>query len=205
MRSKRLLCCLVFTLLVTVPMGIARGQNSTNDQKQEQTVFDAEPDLDVMHINKPVEIPDSALEVLRDTITGGDANCLKNSGTTPGQASASWFIASAVHLNGPNEVDLIVLLNEPAIAHPDNPGGCLLPANGNIFWVLGPGSASGKYRLLLETYGHRLEVLNSRTNRYRDIQIGTMSLNGTSSLLFKFTLQQYQLAEKKIHKYEQPN
>lgn len=86
-----------------------------------------------MHINKPVEIPDSALEVLRDTITGGPANCVKSRGVTPGQASASWFIASAVHLNGPNEVDLVVLLNEPAIADPKNPGGCLLPANGNFF------------------------------------------------------------------------
>ena len=57
MRSSQLLCSLVFTLLVTVPMGIARGQNLANDQKQEQTAFEAEPDLDVMHINKPVEIP----------------------------------------------------------------------------------------------------------------------------------------------------
>jgi hypothetical protein len=196
MRSK-LLYCLVFALLVTVPVGIARGQNSTADQKQnEQTGFEAEPDLDVMHINKPVEIPEGALQVLRD-LSRRPADCLKDSGITPEQVPASWFIASAVHLNGPNEVDLIVLLNEPAIAHPNIPGGCMLPANGNYFWVLGPGSASGKYRLLLESYGHGLDVLSSRTNRYRDIRIGTMRLNGTTTLLYKFTTQQYQLAEKK--------
>jgi hypothetical protein len=173
-------------------MGIARGQNSSN-QKQEQTVFQGEPDGDVMHINKPVEIPDSALEVLRDTITGGPANCVKSRGVTPGQASASWFIASAVHLNGPNEADLVVLLNEPTIADPKNPGGCLLPAHGNYFWVLGPGSTSGRYRLLLETEGLGLEVLNSRTNRYKDIQVGT----ARTLSLYKFTMQQYQLAETK--------
>jgi hypothetical protein len=179
------------------PIGTAGGQNPTNDQKQEQTVFDAEPDPDVMHISKPVEIPDSALEALRDTILGGPANCLKSRGVTPEQASASWFLASAVHLNGPNEVDLVVLLNEPVLGNPKNPGGCLLPANGNYFWVLGPGSASGRYRLLLESYGHRLEVLNSRTNRYRDIQIGFASTVGNAAALYKFTLSQYQRAETK--------
>jgi hypothetical protein len=194
MRSK-LLYCLVLTLLVTVPVGIARGQNSTNDQKQEQTAFDAEPDPDVMHISKPVEISDSALEALRDTITGGRADCLKEGGVTPERVPASWFIASAVHLNGTDEVDLVVLFNEPAI---EKPGGCLLPAHGNYFWVLGPGSASGKYRLLLETEGLRLEALNSRTNRYRDIRTGTIKAGS----LYKFIMHQYQLAETKKPKDE---
>jgi hypothetical protein len=201
MRAKELVPCVVLILLLAATTSRSSGQNSTNDQKPEQTVFDAEPDQDLMHISKPVEIPESALEVLRDTITGGPANCLKSHGVTPAQASASWFIASAVHLNGPNEVDLIVLLNEPAIGNPKNPGGCLLPANGNYFWVLGPGSASGKYRLLLETYGLRLEVLNSRTNRYRDIQTGYASTAGNAAELYKFMLSQYQLAEKKTERY----
>jgi hypothetical protein len=182
-------------------MGIARGQNTANDLKQEQTAFEAEPDGDVMHISKPVKIPDGALQVLRD-LSRSPADCLKGDGVTPEQVPASWFVASAVHLNGPNEVDLVVLLNEPAFAHPNHPGGCMLPANGNYFWVLGPGSESGKYRLLLESYGHGLEVLNSRTNHYRDIQIGMMSLNGATTLLFKFATQQYELAEKKEHKNE---
>jgi hypothetical protein len=201
MRSSQLLSGLVLTLLVTVPMGIARGQNPANDQKQEQTAFEAEPDGDVMHISKPAEIPDGALQVLRD-LSRRPADCLKHDGVTPEQVPASWFIASAVHLNGPDEVDFVVLLNEPAIAHPDIPGGCMLPANGNYFWVLGPESKSGKYRLLLESYGHGLEVLNSRTNQYKDIQIGMMNLNGATTLLFKFATQQYQLAEKKEQKYE---
>lgn len=195
-RRSNLRCCLVLALFVTVSMCIARGQNSTNDQKQEQTAFDAEPDLDVMHISKPAEIPEGALQVLRD-LSRRPADCLKDSSVTPEQVPASWFIASAVHLNGPNEVDLVVLLNEPAIADPKIPGGCMLPANGNYFWVLGPGSANGKYSLLLESYGHRLEVLKSRTNGYRDIQIGAVNLRGSTTALYKFTVQQYQLAAKK--------
>lgn len=195
MRSNQLLC-LVFALFLTVSMCIARGQNSTSDQKHEQTAFDAEPDLDVMHISKPAEIPEGALQVLRD-LSRRPADCLKDSNVMPEQVPASWFIASAVHLSGPNEVDLVVLLNEPAIAHPNIPGGCMLPANGNYFWVLGPRSADGKYRLLLESYGHRLEVLQSRTDGYRDIQIGTAGTQGSARALYKFTVHQYQLAEKK--------
>jgi hypothetical protein len=114
-------------------------------------------------------------------------------GTTPEQAPASWFLASAVHLNGPDEVDLIVLPNVPDIAKSGNPGGCLLSANGGAFWVLGPGIASGRYGLLLATYAGRLEVLSSRTNGYRDIQTGYMS----TAMLYKYMVHQYQLAERK--------
>ena len=195
MRSKQLVWCLVLTMLGADPISGARAQEPVKDQKSEQTVFDAEPDSGEMHVKRPVEIPDSALQVLRDGLTGGVFNCLKARGATPEQAPASWFIASAVHLNGPEEVDLIVLPNAPSVAKPTNPGGCMLPAHGGRFWVLGPGIASGRYELLLATVGLRLEILNSRTNRYRDIQIGS----GRTAELYKFMLQQYQLAEKKTN------
>jgi len=186
-------------LVANATGGSALGQNSASDRAPEQTVFDAEPDSGKMLVQRPVKIPDSALQVLRDTLADGILNCLKARGTTPEQVPASWFLASAVRLNGPNEVDLIVLPNVPDIERSGRPvpGGCLLPANGGPFWVLGPGIGSGRYGLFLATYGHRLEVLNSRTNRYRDIQIGTMSTRGSTTAVYKFTVQQYQLAEKK--------
>jgi len=195
MGMKQSFCCLFLAMLVAnVIGGSARGQNSANDREIEQTVFDAEPDHPgQMLVKRSVKIPDSALQVLRDTLTGGTFNCLKAMGTTPAQAPASWFRASAVHLNGPNEVDLIVLANVPNIEKLPSPEGCLLPAHGGRFWVLGPGIASGRYGLLLATGGLRLEVLSSRTNRYRDIRIGS----GRTTDLYKFTVQQYQPAEKK--------
>ena len=58
---------------------------------------------------------------------------------------------------------------------------------------IGTGSASGKYRLLLEDYGLELKVLNSQTNRYKDIQIGA----GRTASIYKFAMNQYQRAEKK--------
>jgi hypothetical protein len=194
MEMKQSFCCLFLAMLLTnVTGGSSVGQHTADDQELEQTIFDAEPNQGEMLVKRSVEIPDSGLQVLRDTLTGGTFNCLKARGTTPAQAPASWFLASAVHLNGPNEVDLIVLPNVPNIAKPTNPGGCLLPAHGGPFWVLGPGIASGRYGLLLETYGLRLEVFSSRTNRYKDIQIGS----GRTAALYKFAVQQYQLAEKK--------
>lgn len=191
-RFKQLVWCVVLGALLAPQRG-ALGQDSGSDRDTEQTVFDAEAGSSHMLVRQPAEIPDSALQVLRDTLTGGVFNCLKARGTTPAQAPASWFLASAIHLNGPNEIDLVVLPNVSTIANPANPGGCLLPAHGGPFWVLAPGIASGRYGLLLATYGLRLEVLNSRTNRYRDIRIGA----GRTTSLYKFTVQQYQLAEKK--------
>ena len=193
MRSRELSWCFILTMLVADPISGALGQNSRNAQGAEQTVFDAEPDLGEMHVRRPVEIPDSALQVLRDSLSRGTVNCLKSRGTTPDQVPASWFLASAVQLNGPSEVDLIVLPNVPNVSKPGSPGGCLLPASGGAFWVLGPGIASKRYGLLLATYAHRLEVLDSKTNGYRDIQMSTIR----TALMYKFTVHQYQLAEKK--------
>jgi hypothetical protein len=193
MGSKQLVWCVVLGALLVVNERPASAQNPRSDRDTEQTVFDAEADSSQMLVRRPTEIPDSALQVLRDTLTGGVFNCLNARGTTPEHAPASWFLASAIHLNGPDEIDLVVLPNVRSIANPANPGGCLLAAHGGPFWVLGPGIASGRYGLLLATYGLRLEVLNSRTNRHRDIQIGAER----TALLYKFTVQQYQLTEKK--------
>lgn len=189
---KQVVWCVALGALLVVSGRGASAQNSASERAPEQTVFDAEADTSELLVKRPVEIPDSALQVLRDTLTGGTRNCLTTMGTTPAQAPASWFLASEIHLNGPNEIDLVVVPNAPKIADPKNPGGCLLPANGGRFWVLGPGIASGRYGLFLATGGLRLQVLSSRTNHYRDIQIGGVR----AALLYKFTIQQYQLAEK---------
>lgn len=193
MGSKQIVWCVALMALILASQRGALGQSSAGNQAPEQTIFDAEPSSGEMLVKHPTEVPDSALQVLRDGLTGGTFNCLKSRGVTPDQAPASWFLASEIHLNGPNEIDLIVVPNAPKIADPTNPGGCMLPAHGGLFWVLGPGIASGRYELLLATYGLRLEVLDSRANRYRDIQVG----EGNTTLLYKFTLQQYQLEQRK--------
>lgn len=192
MRSKQLVWCAVLgALLVTNTLSAPR-QNSTRSQHPEQTVFDLAPDISDKVVKQPVRIPDSALDALRDALNTDTVNCLKSMGITPKRASASWFQASAIHLNGPNETDLVVFPYVPN-PRPTTPAGCMLPANFGLAWVLGPGIATGRYRLLLATGGLRLEVLNSRTNRYRDIQVGQPG----RTLLYKFAGQQYQVADGK--------
>jgi hypothetical protein len=203
MQSKQLVWCLILMLLNTRAIGgLSPRQNPSKDHESEQTVFEAEPDTDdKMHINKPAEIPESALQALQDTLGPGQIYCLRSRGVAPEQVPASWFLASAIHLNGPDEVDFIVLLNSPSLGDPKNPGGCLLPANGSPFWVLGPGLASRRYGLLLGTYGLSLEVLNSRTNGYKDIQTEYASpAIKLSTTLYKYMVHQYQVAEKKIER-----
>ena len=89
-------------------------------------------------------------------------------------------------------MDLIVVPNAPQITGPTKAGGCMLPAHGGLFWVFGPQMPSDRYKLLLAAYGFGLTVLNSRTNGYRDIEVGEEK----SNQIYKFNLQQYQLARK---------
>jgi hypothetical protein len=77
---------------------------SANDQK-EQSEFGIE--LEVNPILRPVELPRAALDAL--TEDKRVAFCLKKNGLSPGELPANWFIASEIHLNGPNERDLVAL------------------------------------------------------------------------------------------------
>lgn len=170
------------------------AQALQRDQQREQTTFGVE--WEKGDIRKPVEVPDAALQVLRDTLSRGPLNCIKGKGTTPEQVPASWFVASEIHLDGPDEVDLIVVPNGPRMRELPPAASCLLGANVGPFWVLRK-NKSGRYGLLLETYALGLEVLDSRANFYRNIQTVSSTAVTRTTLLFKMDVAQYQLAEKK--------
>lgn len=192
MGRKQLVRCAVLGALFAANVPRARGQNSARSAHFEQTAFDLAQDISDKVVKRSVGIPNSALDALRDNLDTDIVDCFKSKGITPEHASASWFQASAIHLNGPNEIDLVVFPYVPNPS-PTNPAGCMLPANFGLAWVLGPGTATGRYRLLLATGGLRLEVLNSRANRYRDIQVGQPG----RTVLYKFSGQQYQTADGK--------
>lgn len=183
----------MFLVLVAVMESRVVAQKTNKGQELEQTRFGAEEG-----VRKPVEIPAGALQVLRDTLSRGPLNCIKGKGTTSEQVPASWFAASEIHLEGQEETDLIVLPNVLKIAAHELPpaAGCLLGANVGPFWVLRR-NTSGRYGLLLETYAQGLDVLDSRTNFYRDIQTGTATPAARTTALYKMDVPQYQIAEKK--------
>jgi hypothetical protein len=182
-----------FLVLATVLESSRGAQLPQSDQQREQTTFGFE--WEPGDIRKPVEVPDTALQVLRDTLSRGPLNCIKGKGTTPDQVPASWFVASEIHLDGPDEVDLIVVPNGPRMSKLPPAASCLLGANVGPFWVLR--RVGGRYMLLLETYALRLDVLDSRTNSYRDIQTVASTAVTSTTIVYKMAVAQYQLAGKK--------
>jgi len=71
----------------------------------------------------------------------------------------------------------------------------MLGANVIPFWVLR--NISGRYGLLLETHALGLEVLDSRSNFYRDIQATAATAGTHTIVLYKMSDAQYQFAERK--------
>jgi hypothetical protein len=190
---------LLGSLLLLAAVSACAGEQTTKKGNEpEQTVFGADP-LPQQFIRKPVQVPPAALQVLRDSLGRGAVNCLKSNGITADDVPALWFVASEIHLDGPEEVDLIVQPNLPKIRTDELPhheaSGCLLGANVGPFWVLR--NTSGRYGLLLETYALSLEVLNSRSNFYRDIQAEGATAGTLTTILYKMAVAQYQVAEKK--------
>lgn len=73
--------------------------------EKEQTSFDADPDF--AQVTRPARLPDSVLQILaRDSEV---AACEKENPISLTTSLASWFVASEIHLDGPDEVDLVVL------------------------------------------------------------------------------------------------
>lgn len=147
-----LISCALLSLGATVGWG---------SEAQEQTVFDADPSEPIAH---PIALPNGAAHVLAqdDDVVA----CMKDNPIPQGASLASWFTASEIHLNGPNETDLIVL----PVAQ-NSPYMCFHSAEGiGKFWVFR--QAGGRYELVLKTAGLGLTVLESKHNGYRDIESG---------------------------------
>ena len=95
--------------------------------------------------------------------------------------------------------NLIVQPNLPKIGTDELPHhqafGCVLGANVGPFWVLR--NTNGRYGLLLATYALGLEILDSRSNFYRDIQATAATAGTLTTVVYKMSVAQYQVAEKK--------
>jgi len=154
--------------------------NSGEDQKRslpesEQTGFNSEQEI--LPVQRPVTLPKEALPALAEE--AGVASCLENEQMARADLPASWFVGSAIHLSGPNELDLIVLpnLNLETIQGP-RPVGCFIGANTGWFWVLRRTKAG--YRLVATIGAHHIAVSRHRTKGLRDITSGTIQQAGAS-------------------------
>jgi len=138
----------------------------------EQSSFRAEDDS----VKKPVPIPQDLLATLsRDGLVKG---VLENENIPAERIPASWFSASAIHLAGAREVDLIVMSVGPVHG-----------ANVTWFWAFRPSAAGCE--LIFSGGGHDLEVKNTRSNGYREIEKLAVTMQKVSTVVYRFDGKQY--------------
>jgi hypothetical protein len=127
---------------------------------------------------QPVSIPREVLVELRKEDRA--QTCLAESKSAK-QVPASWYVASAVHLDQDGREDLVVQAANP----------CLFGANIAPFWVFT--RSKGGYELALRVNALRLDVLDSTTNGHRDIETRAIVESRRGVILtFKFNGKKYQ-------------
>lgn len=182
----------LFTAVLSVPQ-VLTAQHTKPKEPKEQSEFGIE--LEVVPIQRPVTLPQEALDALsKDERV---ASCLENDELSAEELPANWFAASEIHLDGPNETDLVVL---PGDRLPDTPpdepsaNACLLGANTGQMWVLR--QTRHGFKLVLSQIGLGLTVLAARSNGLRDIQIGAAVGGYADSIGYKFDGQSYTIADR---------
>ena len=168
-----------------------QAQQSVRTGEPEQGDFSME--TEIVPIKKPVDLPRSALKALaHDSIV---SSCLASQNLPSDQLPAFWFVASEIHLNGPEEADLIVLpsdLKAPEPMHPA-PNACFVGPYTVNFWVLR--MTQGGCEVALSVHTHDLGVRKTRSKGYRDIETSISNLNGSTTTLFRFDGKHYKARE----------
>lgn len=159
---------LIVGIVLTGPTG-ARAQRHA---QTEQHHFSAEKE----GVQRPVSIPQSVLDIL--VKDDGVREVMENKDLPRKTAPESWFSASEIHLAGPNEKDLIVVGE-----------GSLRGANVVTFWVFRP--AADGYDLVLTGPAHDLEVLNTRWQGFREIELSAESAVEFFSATFRWDGHRY--------------
>ena len=184
---------LVSLLLCVVLVGFAQVRQANPKENHEQHDFSIEQEI--VPIERPVGLPESALQALQED--SAVISCLADQNVKNDRVPSSWFVASEVHLAGPDEIDLIVLpapLKASGPMHPA-PNACFMGPYTGKFWVLR--QAQKGYEIVLRDDAHDLGVRRTKWKGYRDIDTSLRTLNGTTIRLFRFDGKQYKLHSEK--------
>ena len=147
------------------------GQVSTQ-ARAEQMHFSAEDET----VKRPVVLPDQALEVIEKD--PDVAEVLKNENPPLRKIPRSWLMASEIHLDGPDEKDIVVVA-----------AGHLMGANVTTFWILRP--TDHGFAVLLTAPAHDLYIKGTRSNGYRDIEMAAATAVRVSTVTFRFDGNRY--------------
>ena len=127
-------------------------------------------------IYRPADIPQDAWKILqKDSYV---QNVLDYENLTAEQLPRSWFLASAVHLDGPQENDLLVIANNK-----------LMGANVTTFWLFTQTPKGMK--LVLTAPAHDLFIKSSRSHGHRDIHMVKMTGARILSTTFRYDGNQF--------------
>jgi hypothetical protein len=182
-RARGLLVVLAFVLVSVIEGGRPINASALSP---EQSQFSTE--TDVVPIQHPKDLPEDALQVLRnDRVI---LNCARTAKMLPDEVPASWFVASEIHLDGSVEEDLIVQGRDLRLS--PAPNRCLMGANVAPFWVLRKTQAG--YSLVLSVSAHDLRVLGTKSKEFRDIEVFAMTAVAGYSATYKFDGEKYQVS-----------
>lgn len=170
----------------------AQSSKRSTPNQTEQADFGIE---EAGSLQRPVELPSAALDALsKDERV---AHCLEKNGLSAKELPSNWFVASEIHLDGPNKADLIVL---PGGRIPNTPIGeisqnaCLVGANTAQMWVLRKTQIG--FQLVLSQVGLGLNVLSTRTRGFRDIRVGAAVGGYVDAIEYKFDGTSYQVSKR---------
>ena len=142
----------------------------------EQLSFSAEDET----VRRPVALPEGVRQILK-----GDeyaSSFLKDQDPPAKELPSSWFMASQIHLAGPDEADLIVIGKCPVCG-----------ANVSAFWVFRP--KAGGFEMILFTGALGFKVRNERTSGYRRIETGAVTMQKAWTTQWRFDGSQYKPSE----------
>jgi hypothetical protein len=158
----------------------AESQQTKKRPSQKQTRFGLEES-----VIQPVPIPDAVLSMLSADSEVRTSGCIDQGQPNP-KISASWFEASHIHLDGPEEVDLLVKAKN----------GCLFGANIGPFWIFK--KTQYGYELVLNVSALGVELLPSRTNGHKDVSAGAVAGGKAVSIFYKFDGRRYQESGNRV-------
>ena len=144
---------------------------------REQTHFDLEG-----NVNVPIKMPSQVLATLSQDRTVLASRCERDK-ESPDQFPAQLFEVSAIQLDGPNEIDLLVKAKD----------GCLFGANIGPFWIF-RNTVNG-YSNVLEVHALGLDILPERTQGIRNIRAGAVVSGKPAAITFKFDGRNYRRAD----------
>lgn len=163
---------LIAGLFILIAANSSLAEPSGVSGTSEQTHFSAEDS----GVRNPIPIPKDVLAYLSKN--EGVRDELENDHISVEKLPMSWFSASAIHLSGSGNADIIVKAEGP-----------LLGANVTTFWVFST-TARG-HELVLTAPAHDLFVKKTRWKGHRIIELASMTAVQVSTALYRFNGKQY--------------